>query len=217
MVIDSRGSGENKIVNGHVVPEISPPAAYFVSELRHRHPSSSLSLVSNPYPAVGLWGSWRDVLNLIGAGLGIGPLGAYHASVVDGEKWLRTEVQNEVSTCGDKTQIVLIGYSQGAQVTGDVYQRDVSSAEKGDILAVVLFGDPYFNPTDKTADRGSTYWPHSGVLGERPSFGNDSRVLSYCHYHDIICQHSNVVEVVKYRLSQHDNYPPDAVAAAKHF
>jgi Cutinase len=217
MVIDSRGSGENKVVHGHVIPEISPPAAYFASELRHRHPSLSLSLVSNPYPAVGLWGSPGQVINLIGAGLGIGPLGAYHDSVVDGEKWLRADVQNEVNTCGGQTHIVLIGYSQGAQVTGDVYQRYVSSAEKTDILAVVLFGDPYFDPSDKAADRGSTFWPHAGVLGERPTFGGDHRVLSYCHYHDIICQRSNIVEIAKYKLSQHENYPPDAVAAAKHF
>jgi len=215
--IDSRGSGETAYVHGQRVVEVSPPAAYFTSEFRHRHPSSSLVLVSNPYPAVGFsLTDIRKLLNFIGAGLGIGPLGAYHASVVDGEKWLRREIASEIGACPG-TKLLLVGYSQGAQVTGDVYQRYVSATQRKHILAVALFGDPYFNPSDATADRGGFLHSRPGVLGKRRSFGGDRRIVSYCHYHDPICQLPNLVELVKYRFTQHDNYPPAATAAAKAF
>lgn len=107
MVIDSRGSGEP-------YPTFSPPGKAFVNELRNRHRSARVSLLANPYPAVGLWGSVGQVLNLIGAGLGIGPLGAYHGSIVDGERWLSATIPSESSVC-PSTKLLLTGYSQGAQ------------------------------------------------------------------------------------------------------
>ena len=75
VVIDSRGSGERD-------GTVSPPGAAFAAALQRRHPTRARRRVLESVPAVGLWGSVRQVLNLIGAGLGIGPLGAYHASVV---------------------------------------------------------------------------------------------------------------------------------------
>jgi Cutinase len=210
MVIDSRGSGEAS-------ETISPPGQAFATEFQKLHHAARVAILANPYPALGLWGNWRDVLNLIGAKLGIGPLGAYHGSVVDGEQWLQTNIAAEIAACPG-TKLLLTGYSQGAQVTGDVYQRDVSSSERHYIVAVVLFGDPYFNPTDATSDRGNfAHDGRGGVLGARRSFGGYARVLSYCHLHDPICQHPTIVGLARYRLKQHENYPPDAVVAAKHF
>lgn len=210
MVIDSRGSGE---ASGTV----SPPGQAFATEFQKLHHAARVAILANPYPAVGLWGNWRDVLNLIGAKLGIGPLGAYHGSAADGEKWLQTNITAEIAACPG-TKLLLTGYSQGAQVTGDVYQRDVSSSERHHIIAVVLFGDPYFNPTDAASDRGNfAHNGRGGVLGTRQPFGGDARVLSYCHLHDPICQHPTVIGLVRYRLKQHEDYPPDAVTAAKHF
>lgn len=174
-------------------------------------------MLKNPYPAVGLWGSWREVLNLIGAGLGAGPLGAYHDSVVDGKNWLREHLASEVTTCPG-TKLVLSGYSQGAQVAADVYQRSVSAVERRHILALVLFGDPYFNPSDAASDRGTfARKGRSGVLGRRPTFNGDHRVLSYCHLHDPICQHPTVIGLTRYKLKKHENYSPDGRRAAKQF
>ena len=199
MVIDSRGSGENLVVHGHTTPEISPPAAYFASGLRHRHPSASLSFVSNPYPAVGFGLDWRKLLNLVGAKLKIAPVGAHYGSVVDGTKWLDSEVASEVAAC-PSTQLLLVGYSQGAQVTADAYQRDISSAESDHILGVVLFGDPYFNPADPQVDRGTFQHSKAGVLGTRPIFKTTHTVLSYCHLHDPICQ--GLKEYLGYHLTR---------------
>jgi hypothetical protein len=209
MVIDSRGSGEP-------YPTISPPGKAFANELRNRHRSARVAVLSNPYPAVGLWGSVGQLVNLIGAGLGIGPLGAYHGSVVNGERWLSATIRSESSAC-PSTKLLLAGYSQGAQVTGDVYQRSVSSSARTHILAVLLFGDPYFNPSDWRADHGSYSHGRAGVLGARPTFAGDHRVQSFCHLYDPVCQRPNIVEITLHGLSQHENYPPDGAAAARRY
>ena len=209
VVIDSRGSGESEA-------SVSPPGAAFAAALQRRHASERVAVLWNPYPAVGLWGSVRQLLNLIGAGLGVGPVGAYHASVVNGERWLRDHIASEVTAC-PHARIFLTGYSQGAQVTGDVYQRQVSGANRTHIAGVVLFGDPYFNPKDTMADRGGYQHNGYGVLGRRPSFGDDHRVLSYCHVHDPVCHRPSVLELLKHGLKQHEDYGPDGTAAAKPF
>jgi hypothetical protein len=218
MVIDSRGSGQP---NGH----FSPPGKAFATEFQARHAPDRVARLWNPYPAVGLVGSWRELLNGIGALLNTSKVGAYHDSVVQGKQWLSAEVRSEATIC-PSTKLLLTGYSQGAQVTGDVYQRSIGPALRKHIIAVALFGDPYFNPTDRNADRGnyrrSGLFPdRSGVLGRRKKFGGDSRVVSYCHNHDPICQISNgavsLAELAKYKLTKHANYPPDAKSAARGF
>jgi virginiamycin B lyase len=208
IVIDSRGSGER-------AGTTSPPGAAFSGDLQRRH-HTHVAVIDNPYPAVGLWGGVRQLLNLIGAGLGVGPLGAYHASVVDGEKWLRDNVASEVAAC-PHSRVYLTGYSQGAQVTGDVYQRSLSAAERKHLIGVLLFGDPYFNPKDTTVDRGGYQHSGHGVLGRRHSFHGAHGVVSYCHDHDPVCHRPSVPELLRYGLKQHENYPADAGAAAKRF
>lgn len=206
-VVDSRGSGEP-------VGKLSPPAAAVLAELQKRHRGERVGKYWNPYPAVGLTNNLRDWLNALGAGLHIGPLGAYHGSVVDGERWLRNFIPQELRTC-PAIKLVLVGYSQGAQVTGDVYQRNVTRAEKRHIAAVLLFGDPYFNSGDGKADRGNYDHTRSGALGKRPTFGGDSRVESFCHHHDPVCQaNGQAGEFLLWRFTQHENYPPNAKSAA---
>ncbi len=216
MVIDSRGSGENKVVHEHIIPEVSPPGAYFASEFRHRHPSASFSVISNPYPAVGLASNWREYLNGAGAVLHFAHVGAYHDSVVAGKKWLAHEIATVTASCG-KTKILLVGYSQGAQVTGDVVQGLAANHHNAPLLAhilgVVLFGDPYFDAGDSRVDRGG-YQHHNGLLGERPHF-TTGLVLSYCHKYDPICQFPLTPrEYAEHRRKEHENYSPDAISAA---
>jgi hypothetical protein len=206
-IIDSRGSGE-------AAGATSPPGASFAKEFARLHQGGRIARSANPYPAVGLWGSVREVINLVGAGLGIGPLGAYHASVEDGEKWLAAAIANEIANC-PRTRLLLTGYSQGAQVTADVYQRHLSALERTHILGVALFGDPYFDPADATADRSTYLHSKAGILGDRPTFGRARHVVSYCHRFDPVCQRSTVVEIALHRLTQHENYKSAGILAAK--
>ena len=206
-VVDSRGSGEPE-------GKLSPPGAAVLAELQARHPGERAAGFWDPYPAVGLTDNPREWANALGAALHIGPLGAYHGSVVDGERWLRDFIPRELRTC-PAIKLILVGYSQGAQVTGDVYQRNVTRAEKRNIVAVLLFGDPYFNRNDGRADRGSYDHHRSGALGKRPTFGGDPRVESVCHHHDPVCQASGQpAAFLIWRFKQHENYPPDARRAA---
>jgi hypothetical protein len=206
-VADTRGSGEPQ-------GKLSPPAAAVLATLRARHRGKRVAAFWNPYPAVGLTDGPREWLNVLGAGLHVGPLGAYHGSVVDGERWLRDFIPRELRTCR-AIKLILVGYSQGAQVTGDVYQRDVTQAQKRHIGAVLLFGDPYFNPRDRSVDSGSYDRHRSGALGARRTFGGDRRVRSFCHRDDPVCQAAwhGIVEpqlFVTWGFKQHENYPVDA-------
>lgn len=147
---------------------------------------------ANPYSAVGVFG-WdlRQLANGAGAGTklsGLG-LGAYHDSAVEGTSKLASQITTFAAKCRNVSKLVLIGYSQGAQVAGDVFQRKLTTAEKKMVAAVVLFGDPYFNGGDRKVARSSFSGRRDGILGRRPAFKTgDSLVLSYCHSHDPICQ-----------------------------
>lgn len=81
------------------------------------------------------------------------------------------------------------------------------------VVAVVLFGDTYFNRQDKAADRGSYSGRRGGLFGQRPVFGGPALVLSYCHSHDPICQGVGerigpfpVVDPGSLTFRQHTNY-----------
>lgn len=189
LIIDSRGSGGP-------VGEISPPAAAFANEFQRLHQKANIEVTSNPYQAPG-----GLVINL-GAILKL-PLG-YHQSVKLGKRWLKSKISALANVCSS-TRIYLTGYSQGAQVTGDVFQEGVPRQVAG----VALFGDPYFNSADKLADRGNYLRGLNGTLGARPPFVQPGgvKVVSYCHKHDPVCQGPlSYAELILYRFSRHNNY-----------
>jgi hypothetical protein len=209
-VLASRGSGDT-LGKDH---GLSAPGLAFTSELRQLMPD--VSSWANPYPAVGVF-SWnlRQLANGAGAITKLPVLGAYHASVVQGKRLLDAEVASLTSACGHRTALVLVGYSQGAQVTADVYQRQLTAGQRSNVAGVVLFGDPYFDGGDRRVDRGSFSGRRDGLLGRRPPFGKTGRtlVLSYCHSHDPICQGlffrlgpTRTLDPGSLTFKQHENY-----------
>ena len=188
-VIGSRGSAERP-GQPDWAEGLGPPADVLARDLQRVAPETQYTY--NPYPALpvlpaSLKTSVVDVLNGIGAKIHKYWLGAYHASVVKGEDALRAMIKAQIATCGDKTQLLLAGYSQGAQVTGNVYSR-LSASDRRHIAGIALFGDPLFNKRS-FADVGRNL-DHNGVLGMRAQFPADARghVLSYCHPRDPVCQ-----------------------------
>lgn len=137
IVIDSRGSGERG--------GLSSPGAVFYPTFRaavlSHERSAKVAVIPNGYPA------WGSVPTMISA-LAKLPQ-RYHQSVVEGKKWLSGQIGTLLTNCPD-SKLVLTGYSQGAQVTGDVYQNASSKR----IIGVVLFGDPKFNSADPAARGG---------------------------------------------------------------
>jgi hypothetical protein len=124
----------------------------------------------------------------------------YKSSVSTGVGVLTNKVTDFLSKC-HHTPLFLVGYSQGAQVAGDVYQDWLSEAARSRITGVVLFGDPkfwgpqgapvalgFYSPWGygvyTSLDvRGTTHrWPQSDF----------SKVRSYCVGGDPVCQFDGV-------------------------
>ena len=123
--------------------------------------------------------------------------------------------------------LVLLGYSQGAQVVGDTLvppsqricgQRagELSRAASDRIVAIVLFGDPRF--TQGESYNAGTFDPAEEGLYPRPPGALDryaDRLKNYCARDDVTCQGSTG------NLQAHTSYfnntmPADAVAHALH-
>ena len=204
---DSRGSGEAK-------GPISKPGSRFVlgflQRMRALGDRGSIAQQQNPYDAVGVFGFNHDVINGLGAVLHSGEVGDYWKSVDEGEKRLTAFLKAQIaSPCGSSkaTKTVLLGYSQGAQVTGNVYERlypHLSRAQQAQIGAVVLWGDPRYNPLDSGDRENRTL---VGLLGPRLKFPDAQKVFSYCNTHDPICQEPLSPDVIAYyRGKEHSLY-----------
>lgn len=135
--------------------------------------SQTVRIVAVDYPAVFV--SWSD---------------GYVTSEATGVTNTRYEVNWLAKNCSG-TKIVLMGYSQGAQVVGDVIDKttptQLSSAAKTAIKAVVLVADPTYNDGESFDHGGSHAAP---FLVERAS-GNlstfASRLYAYCSPGDAFC------------------------------
>jgi hypothetical protein len=211
-IYDTRGSGEP-------LGQTSNPGRDFTDGLKARfaslHHTVALSVLDNPYPAVGVW-SWspidpRQRLNGFGAFLHSSSIGAYKASEGKAESELKKLIAAQVgSPCTEEkgTKIILLGYSQGAEATGDVY-GELGPRERHDIAAVVLWGDPEYNHADHPPRGGADrdFRELDGSLGTRGFFPEPEKVFSYCNEHDPICQWRLPAAVLAYyRLKEHDLY-----------
>ncbi|WP_084681566.1 cutinase family protein [Actinomycetospora chiangmaiensis] len=117
-------------------------------------------------------------------------LAEYRASVAVGEEMLRHRLAVRRDWCGSRTRFVLAGFSQGAQVIGDVLASD--GLLGGAIVGVVLLGDPEYGGggylSNIDADPG-----RSGIFGNR-AFPQEvaDHVASFCRPHDPICSIGDV-------------------------
>jgi hypothetical protein len=209
-VVGVRGSGDPQSGDpgtdkyGDQVNGMGKPGAAFAVALANKLPPGAVTFDSLVYPAVGLLGNWRRIVNLAGAATQIGFLGSYSGSVEDGTAALRQVITTEGRVC-PKVKLVLVGYSQGAQVVADVYQRYLSPSQRLRIAGVVVFGDPYFNPADTKPDVGSYDPTRHGGLGRRQLYPTSSApIFSVCHLYDPICQGPG-----RNKFSQHINYETD--------
>jgi hypothetical protein len=135
------------------------------------------------YPAAAV--DWRHV----------GELAAYSLSVNSGITSLLAEIDRLRDLCGPQLEIVLVGYSQGAEVVQTVLdQLDARAQASGDptwesIGAIILFASPRFHHEDITA-RGTFVadFPWDGIRAERRIPDRFTpRARTYCLDNDVVC------------------------------
>lgn len=121
--------------------------------------------------------------------------GSESQGVTDAEQELTTAVQN----CPSQKE-VLLGYSQGAEVSMDVIAgnvevggtvQPVSTAISSHVVAIANFGDPGHvvgRPWDLgTATLGGLFPRHSSQLQLLSVFGGSSKIAAWCDANDPYC------------------------------
>lgn len=196
-------------------------------ELSDRTNGVNFERLSYPYeyPAV-LINPFAENGNLDTAVIGIesivaeGGWGVYSDSVQQGVLSLQERVNNFISQCND-SDIVLAGYSQGADVIGRLVEMLNEEVRKR-ILYVALLGDPHanmspnsgLNPFDVPWRRGTSPLWSDGILGPRQPYTSDSlkyKTGSWCDYWDGICK-GNIFSLMTDAHGKYGEKYADAVA-----
>lgn len=180
-LIGVRGSGEKKHDHGGFGSTVKA----IVTKVGSLGPATTSAAVDYPAVAVG-YGGWREYLD------------NYKDSVATGKRHLVTMIQKKLSgwRCAGQTLLFLVGYSQGAQVAGDVFQNELTAREKADIGGVVMVGDPRFDgDEDSPPNLGSYGSRHNGIwalTGKARAIGAKEAegIRSYCVKGDPVCNFS---------------------------
>jgi hypothetical protein len=189
-MIGSRGSGEEppgRDAYHGLGPEVYQFGARFAADIKPT--GQTYAYLANPYPAVAIspGGANADgwMWNLAGLIVRL-PLGDYDASAALGVQDVLAATRRIISGC-PATRILLAGYSQGAQVSGDAYQL-LSPADRAHLLGVFLLSDPHRNASDLAANAGSASAGPPGASA-RPLFPLTipEQVRSYCQTGDPVC------------------------------
>lgn len=147
-------------------------------------------------------------------------LNPYAPSAAEGTRALAGQLTRQVTTCPDQ-KIVLVGYSQGAHVVGDVLggggggtlgakTPPVDAAVSARVAAVIQMGDPRFiagKPFDVGSARTDGLFPR-GADQSLDAFAD--RIQSYCDTGDPFCARGASVAV-------HLNYTNEFNAQAARF
>ncbi|MDX8031409.1 DUF5005 domain-containing protein [Lentzea sp. BCCO 10_0856] len=182
LVLGSRGSGEPQDGVG-----VGKPVTEFWNQLRSQLPADkSIELWPNPYRAISLIGAVELVQVTVPLLWNKANYGRYRDSVDDGVVRLSAKITEFVAACGT-TQLVISGYSQGGQVSAEVYES-LAPSVRSRVAGMVLFGEPVFNSASRSALGNFEYGRHGSLQGPRPEFTEPERVLSYCHFQDFVCQ-----------------------------
>ncbi len=151
------------------------------------------------YPAVGIFGP-ATINNAINAKLTWWPWGDYQNSVADGEEETVGYIKDEIAHCPEQ-QIVLGGYSQGADLMGRAIFK-LTAFERSRVAALNLFGDPKFQASDYNPlkfwqkskpypwKRGTAGEKSRGLAGARDPYTPEDmklKTFSWCFDDDFVC------------------------------
>lgn len=197
----SRGSSENA--------GLGQPGAALFSRLRAgKH--VSLNPVANPYPAQAIDNGLKEDLLAF-----LAPASNYRQSVLegvaDGVSYLNS-LPRAMGGCR-RWAVVLVGYSQGADVTRRIAAR-LSPQVRRHVAAVILFGDPNFTPLEAGVQPFGAYPAQRNQYGvegvalatgrvtdEPPPPSIPMHADSWCHAADAVCAfHPTIDRAVDKRM-----------------
>jgi hypothetical protein len=211
----SRGSGQALDTSERHGDErgLAEPGLALFKSLSDAYGPANFGSFANPYPAVKVTLHVRR---------------DYLPSVNRGVRSAERNVTDLERLC-PRSELVLGGYSQGAQVVHGALAR-LGLNEAAHIAATVLFGDPYFNAGEGGVEsepntsparpfnpsrRGIAFshlipFPKLAPIGA----ANAGKVFSWCHGLDPVCQGLKFGHPVKqFKEQAHFNYALDAGAA----
>jgi Cutinase len=182
----SRGSGQPLESDER---GLSKPGIDFYAALVTTLGPGKVGSMANAYPAVAI--TLAAIPKAL-AGKG------YWASVDRGVQSATRNISDLARLCS-QSDLILGGFSQGAQVTREVLPGLIARHLQGHIAAVVFFGDPYFEPGEQNVKaEGEFDHARSGELRRRLARlyhkpvpidrSYAGKVFSWCHPLDIICQ-----------------------------
>lgn len=171
--------------------------------VRGSNEAAGSSQVGNVYSSGGL-GRMAGVASSVTTGTSRGvrtagvaypaTISGYVTSLNIGRDRLAAEMRRLTSLCSS-TRFVLIGYSQGAHVIGDVMSNanpeGLTSTVRGRVSAIFLTGDPvrrYGEGHNRGSGLGGGALPNRGV-GQMSGMG--SRIVSYCYKGDWFCDYAH--------------------------
>ncbi|MFD6163363.1 cutinase family protein [Nocardia sp. NPDC060256] len=180
------GVGKNELV-AQVGAEVAAAIAPIADTL------GPLQVTPINYPATGV--QW---FGAVGAKLTY-DISAYRISKDTGYSRAYQELKKQATEC-HSAKFVLVGYSQGGHIMGDLAQsvfHGNGPVDRTRIAAVVLIADPAYNgPTPRTTEaiysqgkltQDQDHWPIGGSLGQRAAFETTDPVVSICIYGDPVC------------------------------
>lgn len=183
----SRGSGQELDLEQR---GLDAPGVQLFDALVEQFGPGEVASIANGYPAVAVTRS------ILGSKLRLAKLFvgfAYRTSVREGVRSAVRNIADLVALC-PHSDLVLAGYSQGAQVTRGALKHLRAAQFHKRIAAVILFGDPLFNPFERVMKSGGYEDNRRGILLQlhQPTTPFDpayaDKVVSSCHRFDVICQ-----------------------------
>jgi fibronectin type 3 domain-containing protein len=207
LVLGTRGSGEKL----DEYQGVGPSVEVFWESFRQRVPATTtVELWPNPYEAVKVFGGWDSIDTGFPAWVSNGKWYRYRRSVVDGIAKLTAKINETVALCGTRTRLMLSGFSQGAEVSADVYAA-LGPAARDRVLGMAIWGDTRFNSASQSAEGNFEPGRNGLFLETRDEFRDPAQVLSYCHKLDPICQGIFDFNRIKnptrlFSKDQHSNY-----------
>lgn len=154
-------------------------------------------------------------------------LGDYINSERDGVLAMRRSINDYIARCSASSPLVIMGYSQGAQVTADgligqnvtgfptnaSISQPLPATTLSRIAAVILMGDPSFVPTETFHVGNAT---KAGIFPRRDVANFDlsglaSRTRSYCDFDDPYCASGNFSTGLRVHLGYIQEYGAQVV------